>query len=250
MERLQGTTAIVTGASRGIGRGIAERIVAEGGNVVITARKPEPLAEAAAQIGPESRVLAIAGKADDPDHVADVIGRTIETFGSIDHLVNNAGINPVYGPLMDLDLGAARKIFEVNALGTLAWTQAVHRAWMGEHGGAIVNLASVAGLYPAPGIDFYGATKAAIIALTRSLALELGPTVRVNAVAPAIVKTSFAEALVEGAGEEGPLAYPLHRFGEPDDVAAAVVHLLSPDSSWTTGQVHVLDGGATLRGGI
>lgn len=254
--RLAGTTTIVTGASRGIGRGIAAQVLAEGGNVVITARKQEPLDAAAAELadqapgGAAERVLAVAGKADDPTHRDDVIAQTLERFGSLDHLVNNAGINPVYGPLMDLDLDAARKITEVNAIGALAWVQAVHRAWMGEHGGSIVNVASVAGLRPAPGIDFYGASKAMLVALTRSLAVELGPTIRVNAVAPAVVKTRFAEQLVANAQDTVHETYPLARFGEPEDIAHAVTYLLSEDSSWVTGQIHVLDGGALLKGGV
>ncbi|GMA40326.1 SDR family oxidoreductase [Mobilicoccus caccae] len=116
--------------------------------------------------------------------------------------------------------------------------------------GSIVNVASVAGLRPAPGIDFYGASKAMLVALTRSLAVELGPTIRVNAVAPAVVKTRFAEQLVANAQDTVHETYPLARFGEPEDIAHAVTYLLSEDSSWVTGQIHVLDGGALLKGGV
>lgn len=254
--RLANSTTVVTGASRGIGRAIAEQVLAEGGNVVITARKPEALEQTAAELasavgeGGQARVLAVAGKADDLGHRDDVIAQTLERFGSIDHLVNNAGINPVYGPLMQLDLAAARKITDVNAIAALAWVQGVYAAWMGEHGGSIVNVASVAGIRPAPGIDFYGASKAMLIALTQSLAVELGPSIRVNAVAPAVVKTAFAQQLVAASQENVHEIYPLGRFGEPEDVAQAVTYLLSNDSSWVTGQVHVLDGGALLKGGL
>ncbi|MDO5629102.1 MAG: SDR family oxidoreductase [Mobilicoccus sp.] len=253
-SRLTGSTTIVTGASRGIGRAIAAQVLAEGGNVVITARKAEDLETTAREIAEQAqadgRVLAVAGKADDPAHREQVVAAALETFGSLDHLVNNAGINPAYGPLMQLDLDAARKITEVNAIGALAWVQAAHRAWMGEHGGSIVNVASVAGLRPAPGIDFYGASKAMLISLTQSLAVELAPSIRVNAVAPAVVKTRFAQALVDGAQDSVQDLYPLGRFGEPEDIAHAVTYLLSPDSAWVTGQVHVLDGGALLKGGV
>jgi 3-oxoacyl-[acyl-carrier protein] reductase len=248
-DALTGKVAIVTGASRGIGLAIAERLVAEGAKVTITARKPEPLQEAVHALGGAAHAIGMAGKADDPEHRDDVVRRTIETFGSLDLLVNNAGINPVAGPLIDLDLGAARKIVEVNALGALAWVQAAHRAWLGEHGGAIVNISSVSGVKPAPGIAMYGASKAMLISLTESLAVELGSSIRVNAVAPAIVKTSFATVLYEGREEQVSSGYPLKRLGVPADVAGAVAFLLSDDASWITGQTITLDGGVTLAGG-
>lgn len=250
MSRLSGKTAIVTGASRGIGLAIAQRIVDEGGRVVITARKQETLDLAAAQLGGPDVALAVAGKADDPAHQQAAIDAAIAAFGSLDLLVNNAGINPSYGPLIEVDLGAARKTTEVNAIAALSWVQLAYRAWMHEHGGSIVNVASVAGVRPAPGISFYGATKAMLISLTESLAVELGPGIRVNAVAPAVVKTQFAEALYAEGEEKVASAYPLRRLGEPADVAAAVTHLLSDDSAWTTGQTLVLDGGVTLTGGV
>ncbi|GAA1927058.1 SDR family oxidoreductase [Nocardioides lentus] len=249
-SRLEGRTAVVTGASRGIGLAIAQRLVDEGARVVVTGRKPEPLAEAVAQLGGEEHALGIPGGADDADHQAEVVERTLATFGSLDVLVNNTGINPTYGPLLELDLGAARKTVEVNCLAALSWIQRGHAAWMGEHGGAVVNVASVAGLRPAPGIAFYGATKAMLIHLTEELAVELGPTVRVNAVAPAVVKTKFATALYEGREEEVSAPYPLKRLGVPEDVAGAVAYLASDDAAWVTGQTLVLDGGVLLRGGV
>ncbi|WP_182524518.1 SDR family oxidoreductase [Nocardioides dongkuii] len=250
MRGLQGKVALVTGASRGIGLGIAERLVAEGARVCLTARKPEALEEAVASLGGPEHAIAVAGKADDPAHRDDAVARTIETFGSLDLLVNNAGINPVYGPLVDLDLAAARKIVEVNALGALAWVQTAYHAWMREHGGAVVNVSSVSGVKPAPGISMYGASKAMLISLTESLAVELGPGVRVNAVAPAVVKTRFASALYEGREEEVASAYPLKRLGVPEDVGSVVAFLLSEDAAWLTGQTVVLDGGVTLTGGV
>ncbi len=250
MRGLAGKAAIVTGASRGIGLGIAQRLVEEGARVCLTARKPEALEEAVAALGGPDHAIAVAGKADDPEHREDAVRRTIEAFGSLDLLVNNAGINPVYGPLVDLDLAAARKVVEVNALGALAWVQAAHRAWMGEHGGAVVNVSSVSGVKPAPMIAMYGASKAMMISLTEALAVELGPGVRVNAVAPAVVKTAFATPLYEGREAEVAAAYPLERLGEPEDIGSAVAFLLSDDASWVTGQTVVLDGGVTLTGGV
>lgn len=247
MQGLAGKVALVTGASRGIGLGIAQRLVDEGAKVCITARKPEALEEAVQALG--ANAIAVAGKADDPEHREDAVRRTVETFGSLDLLVNNAGINPVAGPLIDFDLGAARKTVEVNALGALAWTQTAYRAWMQEHGGSVVNISSVSGVKPAPMIGMYGASKAMLISLTETLAVELGPTVRVNAVAPAIVKTAFAEALYEGNEAAVAAKYPLRRLGVPEDVAGAVAFLLSDDAAWLTGQTVVLDGGITLAGG-
>jgi 3-oxoacyl-[acyl-carrier protein] reductase len=250
VKRFEGKVAIVTGASRGIGLGIAERLVAEGAKVVITARKQEALDEAVQHLGGPDVALAVAGKGDDQDHQADAIAKTLDTFGRIDLLVNNTGINPVYGPMIELDLDAARKIFEVNVLSALSWTQHVHKAWMSEHGGSVVNVSSVGGLKPAPGIGFYGSSKAMLIHVTEELAVELGPDIRVNAVAPAVVKTKFATALYEGKEEQVASTYPLKRLGVPEDVGGVVAFLLSEDAAWITGQTVVIDGGITLTGGV
>ncbi|MFF2166635.1 SDR family oxidoreductase [Streptomyces sp. NPDC058175] len=248
--KFTGRTAIVTGASRGIGLAIAERLVADGAKVVITARKTEALEEAVAGLGGPEHALGIAGRADDADHQAEVVKRAIDTFGSADLLVNNTGINPVYGPMVEMDLGAARKIFEVNCIAALSWVQQVHQAWMKEHGGAVVNVSSVAGIKPAPGIGFYGASKAMLTHITKELAVELGPDIRVNAVAPAVVKTKFATALYEDREDEIAAAYPLKRLGVPEDIGSVVAFLLSEDAAWMTGQLLVVDGGVLLTGGV
>ncbi|MER7986146.1 SDR family oxidoreductase [Streptomyces noursei] len=248
-RRFEGKTAIVTGASRGIGLAIAERLVAEGAKVVVTARKQEALDEAVARLGGPEHAIGVAGHAADVDHQAEVVKRSIESFGSAGLLVNNTGINPVYGPLMELDIDVARKIVEVNCLAALSWTQQVHRAWMSAHGGAVVNISSVAGIRPAPGIGLYGASKAMLTHVTEELAVELGPDIRVNAVAPAVVKTQFASQLYEGREAEAAAAYPLGRLGVPEDIGSVVAFLLSGDAAWITGQLLVIDGGVTLTGG-
>src|SRR5215207_299237 len=244
--RFAGRTAIVTGASRGIGLAIAERLVVDGAKVVVTARKQEALDAAVARLGGHEHAVGVAGHADDVDHQAEAVKRAIDVFGGADLLVNNTGINPVYGPLVELDLGAARKIFEVNVLSTLAWVQELCRTGLRERGGAIVNVSSVGAVRPSSAIAFYGITKAAMNHLALNLAAELAPTVRVNGVAPAVVKTRFARALYEGHEEETARQYPLGRLGVPEDVAGAVAFLVSDDASWITGQTLVIDGGALL----
>lgn len=250
MGVLQDRVAIVTGASRGIGLGIAAELVRQGARVCVTARGREALDAAVAELGGPDVAIAVPGKSDDPEHQAETVATVMEAFGRLDMLVNNAGINPVYGPVADVDPVAAAKVLAVNVLAPLAWTRRARDAWMGERGGAVVNVASVAGLRPSPGIGMYGVSKAALIRLTTELAVELGPRIRVNAVAPAVVKTKFATLLYEGKEEQVSAAYPLKRLGMPEDVAGAVAFLLSDAASWITGQTLVLDGGVTLTGGV
>jgi NAD(P)-dependent dehydrogenase (short-subunit alcohol dehydrogenase family) len=248
MTQLAGQVAIVTGASRGIGFAIAQRFVAEGAKVAITGRDAAALDTAVKDLGGADVAIAVPGKGDDADHRAEVIDTTLGAFGPVTLLVNNIGINPAYGPLGTLDLGAARKMLDVNVLGTLGWVQEALRGGLAEQGGSIVNISSISGVRPAPGIGFYGVTKSALIHLTEELAVELAPRVRVNAVAPAVVKTRFATALYEGREEQVAAAYPLQRLGVPEDVAGTVAFLCSRDASWITGQTIVIDGGITLTG--
>ncbi|MFC5817558.1 SDR family oxidoreductase [Nonomuraea harbinensis] len=246
-ERFAGKVAVVTGASRGIGLAIARRIVTEGGRVCVTGRREAGLAEAVALLGGPGHAFHSAGASDDEDHQAQTVRKVVDRFGRIDVLVNNTGVNPAYGPLFDAERSALRKIMEVNVIAALSWARLACRT---ASCGVIVNVASAAGLRPADKIGFYGTSKAALMHLTRQLAAELAPDVRVNAVAPAVVRTRFAGALIDGKEQALAGTYPLGRLGEPEDVAAAVAFLASDDASWVTGQTLVVDGGLTLTGGI
>jgi NAD(P)-dependent dehydrogenase (short-subunit alcohol dehydrogenase family) len=250
---LTGRVALVSGASRGIGHAIAAALLARGAAVTITARKPDELAaaadELASTVGASAhRVLAVPGNAGDAAARAVAVDRTVERFGSLDVLVNNTGINPVYGPLMQADLDAVRKIFDVNVVAALGFVQQAHRAWMGEHGGVVINVASVAGLRSSRAIAAYGMSKAAMIRLTEELAWELGPSIRVNAVAPAVVKTTFSTALYAHGEEQVAKAYPMSRLGTPVDVAALVAFLVSDAACWITGETVRVDGGLLATG--
>lgn len=247
MSDLSGRAAIVTGASRGIGLAIAADLVQHGAKVCVTARKPEALEAAVEQLGADN-AIAVAGNAGDPSHPAEVVAKTVEAFGGVHMLVNNAGINPVYGSILDVEPDMAGKIFGTNVVAPLAFTKACRDAWMGEHGGSVVNIASIAGARTSPGIGMYGVTKAALMRLTMELADELGPDIRVNAVAPGVVKTKFAAALYEGKEDEVAEPYPLKRLGVPEDIAGAVRFLLSVESAWITGQTLLVDGGITVSG--
>ncbi len=242
-------TAVVTGASRGIGRAIAATFVEAGARVMIVSRRAEVLAEVAAELekaavdGP-GRVGWFAANAGEPEQAAACLEATVTRFGSVDILVNNAATNPYFGPVIELDRARADKTVRVNQSAVLEWTQAAWRAGMSERGGVVLNLASVGGLSVEGGIGWYNVTKAAVIHLTRQLAGELGPSVRVNALAPGLVRTQFARALWEP-GEEGlSRRLPLRRIGEPDDIAAAALFLCSSAASWITGATLVVDGGA------
>jgi NAD(P)-dependent dehydrogenase (short-subunit alcohol dehydrogenase family) len=249
----KGKTALVTAASRGIGHAIAAELARGGAAVTISSRKPDQIAAAADELRalvPGARVLALPANTGSDEDRAEVVRRTIEEFGSLDVLINNTGINPTFGPLVDADLAAVRKIFDVNVVGALGFAQLAVKGWMAEHGGSIVNIASVAGIRSSGVISAYGASKAALIRLTEELAWQLGPKVRVNAVAPAVVKTKFAEMLYTTDEEAVAARYPMKRLGQPEDVAQLVAFLASDQASWITGETVRVDGGMLATGSL
>ncbi|WP_063053146.1 SDR family oxidoreductase [Nocardia arthritidis] len=250
---LLGKSALVTGASRGIGKAVAAELLGRGANVLITARKKEPLEDAAAQLrelGHQGQVVALAGNSGVAEDRAAAVERAVTEFGSLDVLINNTGINPVYGSLMEADLDAVRKIFDVNVVAALGYIQEAYRAWMRDHGGAVVNVASVAGIRSTGVIAAYGASKSALIHLTGELAWQLGPKIRVNAVAPGVIKTKFADALYSSDEERAASVYPMKRLGSPEDVARLIGFLVSDEAAWITGETVRVDGGLLSTGGI
>ena len=238
---------MVTGASRGIGSAIANALVEQGAQVVLSSRKQADLDEEAARINtryPE-RATAIAAHAGRPEDLEQLVKAVMERFAHIDILVNNAGTNPYFGPMLGAELPAWDKTFEVNLRGVFILTKLVYEAWMETHGGAIINVASIGGLRPGIGLGVYNVTKAGVIMLTRQLARELGGKVRVNAIAPGLVKTRFAEALWgnEAILERVLASNPMGRIGLPDEIAGAVAFLASDAASYINGEVIVIDGG-------
>jgi NAD(P)-dependent dehydrogenase (short-subunit alcohol dehydrogenase family) len=244
---LSGRVALVTGASRGIGGAIAEILAEHGAQVVLSSRKQADLDAEAERINAQhaEKATAIAAHAGRPEELERLVQQVMERFSRIDILVNNAATNPYMGPVLGAELPAWDKTFEVNLRGVFVLTKLVYEAWMEAHGGAIVNVASIGGLRPGIGLGIYNVTKAGVIMLTRQLAREVGGKVRVNAVAPGVIKTRFAEALwANEAILDRILAQnPMGRIGMPNEVAAAVLFLASDAASYVNGEVLVVDGG-------
>jgi NAD(P)-dependent dehydrogenase (short-subunit alcohol dehydrogenase family) len=246
--RVDGKVALVTGGSRVIGRAVAARLAEAGARVMISSRKADALATTADELSSGGAEVAWhAANAGDPSAAEECVAATLARFGALDILVNNAATNPFFGRLMDLDLARAEKTVSVNQQAVLTWTQCAWRAAMASGGGSVVNISSIGGFSVEPGIGWYNVTKAAVAHLTKQLAFELGPGVRVNAVAPGLVRTYLARALWEDHGDAVAARLPLRRIGEPDDIAGVVLFLASDAASWITGTTVVVDGGAMAR---
>ena len=244
---LTGKVAVVTGASRGIGSAIANALAEQGARVVLSSRKQADLDAEAGRINAKfpGQAVGVAAHAGRQEDLEQLVKRVMDDFGRIDILVNNAANNPYFGPVVDAELAAWDKTFEVNLRGVFLLTKLVYHASMDKHGGAVVNIASIGGIRPGLGLGVYNVTKAGVIMLTRQMALEMGGKVRVNAVAPGLVKTRFAEALWsnEAILNRVTSMNPMGRIGEPDEIAGAVVFLVSDAASYVNGEVIVIDGG-------
>jgi NAD(P)-dependent dehydrogenase (short-subunit alcohol dehydrogenase family) len=241
---LKGKVALVTGASRGIGKAIATAYTGAGAAVMLSSRKQDALEAAAGEMDGQTAVFA--ANAGEPDQIEACVAATVERFGRIDILVNNAATNPYMGRPIDIDLPRFDKTWQVNYRGPVVWIQEAWKASMSEHGGVILNISSVGGLSVEPAIGHYNVTKAALLHLTRTMAADLAPGVRVNSIAPGLIKTDFARALWEPGEEAIASRIALKRIGVPEDIAQAATFLASDMASWITGQTLVVDGGALL----
>ncbi|MFZ5916627.1 MAG: SDR family NAD(P)-dependent oxidoreductase [Chloroflexota bacterium] len=250
---LAGKVAVITGASKGIGRAIALRLARAGAKVVVSSRKLEGIQAVADEIAAAGgQALAAPCHVGRPDQVTALVAQTVETWGRVDIAVNNAATNPHFGPILTADEGQWDKILDTNLKGVFRLCQAVAPHMEKQGGGKIVNIASLAGLRPSPVMGVYGVSKAAVIMLTQVLALELGrANIQVNAIAPGVIKTHFSQVLWQTPQIAEPMLgrLPLGRFGQPDDVAGLALYLASPAADYITGGVFVVDGGMNVTMG-
>ncbi|MGW7169535.1 SDR family oxidoreductase [Streptomyces sp. NPDC054884] len=240
---LRGRAALVTGGTRGIGWAVARALRDAGARVCMSARDPDEVRRAAAELGG----VGLAGSVADPGHPEELTDLCLRTFGRLDVLVNNAATNQPYGPLMDADPDVWREAFAVNVEAPLRLVQCAWHGWMREHGGVVVTVCTEGAGHVGPGVGAYGTSKAALLHLTQQLAGELGPAVRVNSVSPGLVRTEMARFVWEPRERAVARELPLQRIGEPQDVARAVLWLCSDDARWITGADLLVDGGTRVR---
>jgi len=247
---LQGKVAIITGASRGIGMAIADAYADAGAKVVLSSRKQDALDEAASAIKARGgEAVGLAAHNGDKAALTALVDFAIQHYGGVDILVNNAATNPHFGQMLDAEDSLWQKTIEVNIMGNVWLTQAVVPSMRARGGGKIVNVASVNGIRPGTMQGIYSMTKAAVISLTQTLAMELaGDNIHVNAIAPGLVRTKFAKVLWDNPMVLDPIVgrTPLKRIGEPEDIAGIALYLASSASNYTTGQVFIVDGGLTI----
>lgn len=249
--QLQGQHVLITGGSRGIGESIAKAFGQSGAEVAIASRKLEGVTEAAERLRKDGiTVEPFACHTGKTDQIEALVKAVIARFGRIDVLVNNAATNPHFGPIITADDAAFDKTFEVNARGYLNMAKAVARHLVDRGApGSLIHVASVMGLAAAPLQGIYGMTKAAVISMTQTLAMELGPSgIRVNAIAPGLVETRFAAAIVKNRDlvEREAARTPLGRYAQPDEIAGAALYLASDAASYVTGHTLVVDGGRSI----
>lgn len=251
-------TALVTGGTRGIGYTTARLLATSGANVLITGRKAETVEPAAEAIAGEARsinpragrVIGVAAHVADPEAAKATCALATDTFGSLDILVNNAGTNPAYGPVVAQSPEIMTKVFQINTIAPAVWAGEAIKAGLGEgkHGGVIINVSSIGALTMEDHIGVYNASKAALLHLTKQMARELAPKIRVNAISPGVVRTKLSEALWKDNEEAAAKLSPLRRIGEPDDIAEAIAFLAGDSSRWVTGENLVVDGGMLIGG--
>jgi len=244
---IEGKTAVITGAARGIGRAIALRFAQAGAKVVVSDRELKDVQVVVDEIkAGGGEALAVQAHVGHLEQLEALVKQTVETYGRVDVMINNAGINPHFGPLLTADEATVVKTLDVNLIGVFRGCKAVVPQMEKQGGGKIINMASVGGFRPGPTSGLYGISKAGVIMLTEVLAAELGPAnIQVNAIAPGIIKTRFSQALWETPelAEKALHTLPARRFGEPEEVASLALYLASPASDFVTGAIFVVDGG-------
>ena len=247
---LTGKVTIVTGASRGIGAAIAHAFAQAGAQVILASRKQEPLDAVAAEIrAAGGTATAVAAHTGDDAAVEALVARAVDEYGGVDILVNNAATNPHYGPVLTAEDTHWDKTFDVNVKGYVRMVRACMAPMQARGGGAVINVASIAGLKPETGMGVYAVSKAGVLMLTQVLAVELAPAnIRVNAVAPGYVKTRFSSVIWQNPHvyAEVKARIPQGRMAEPDELTGVMLYLASDAASFTTGAVFTVDGGHLL----